>query len=64
MKSLPSNALIGGGNDAGFISLVALALLTAESEPRNKELMIRLIMNLISTNATDSADLIREDRSR
>ena len=45
-------------------ALVALALLTAESEPRNKELMIRLIMNLIATNATDSVDLIREDRSR
>ena len=28
-------------------ALVALALLTAESEPRNKELMIRLIMNLL-----------------
>jgi prophage maintenance system killer protein len=45
-------------------ALVALALLTAESEPRNKELMIRLIMNLIATNATDSVALIREDRSR
>ena len=29
-------------------ALVALALLTAESEPRNKELMIRLIMNLLA----------------
>ena len=29
-------------------ALVALALLTAESEPRNKELMIRLIMNLLT----------------
>jgi len=29
-------------------ALVALALLTAESEPRNKDLMIRLIMNLLS----------------
>lgn len=28
-------------------ALVALALLTAESEPRNKDLMIRLIMNLL-----------------
>lgn len=45
-------------------ALVALALLTAESEPRNKDLMIRLIMNLIAGNATDSVDLIREDRSR
>jgi prophage maintenance system killer protein len=45
-------------------ALVALALLTAESEPRNKELMIRLIMNLIATNATDSVALFREDRSR
>jgi prophage maintenance system killer protein len=32
-------------------ALVALALLTAESEPRNKELMIRLIMNLLAENA-------------
>ncbi len=31
-------------------ALVALALLTAESEPRNKELMIRLIMNLLAEN--------------
>lgn len=29
-------------------ALVALALLIAESEPRNKELMIRLIMNLLT----------------
>lgn len=29
-------------------ALVALALLTAESEPRNKDLMIRLIMNLLA----------------
>lgn len=28
-------------------ALVALALLIAESEPRNKELMIRLVMNLV-----------------
>lgn len=28
-------------------ALVALALLIAESEPRNKELMIRLVMNLL-----------------
>jgi len=32
-------------------ALVALALLIAESEPRNKDLMIRLIMNLIAGNA-------------
>ena len=31
-------------------ALVALALLIAESEPRNKDLMIRLIMNLIAGN--------------
>jgi len=29
-------------------ALVALALLTAESEPGNKDLMIRLVMNLIA----------------
>jgi prophage maintenance system killer protein len=29
-------------------ALVALALLTAESDPRNKDLMIRLIMNLLA----------------
>jgi len=34
-----------GINDTG---LVALALLIAESDPRQKELMIRLIMNLLA----------------
>ena len=45
-------------------ALVALALLTAEGEPHNKDLMIRLIMNLIAGSTMDSVDLIREDRSR
>ncbi len=31
-------------------ALVALALLTAESEPQNKDLMIRLVMNLLADN--------------
>jgi hypothetical protein len=29
---------------------VALALLTAGSEPQNKDLMIRLVMNLLADN--------------
>ncbi len=35
-------------NDNG---LVALALLIAESDPRQKELMIRLIMNLLAVDS-------------
>lgn len=31
-----------------FDALVVLVLLTAESEPGNKDLMIRLVMNLIA----------------
>jgi hypothetical protein len=31
---------------------VALALLTAESQPQNKDLMIRLIMNLLAEGTT------------
>jgi prophage maintenance system killer protein len=37
-----------GINDNG---LVALALLIAESDPRQKELMIRLVMNLLARDA-------------
>jgi len=33
-------------------ALVALALLIAQSEPRNKELMIRLVMNLLAERST------------
>ncbi len=36
-------------------AIVALALLIAESEPRNKNLMIRLVMNLL-VEGMDSAD--------
>jgi hypothetical protein len=31
-------------------ALVALALLIAESEPAQKELMVRLVMNLLAEN--------------
>lgn len=37
-------------------ALVALALLIAESEPRNKELMIRLVMNLLVEGITNRSD--------
>jgi hypothetical protein len=35
-------------------ALVALALLTAESDPGNKELMIRLIMHLLAEQDADA----------
>jgi hypothetical protein len=41
--SLPSTALIGGGNE-GSIS----ALLVAESDPKDKEVFIRLVMNMLA----------------
>jgi DNA ligase (NAD+) len=45
---LDTNGLLAqsGINDNG---LVALALLIAESDPRQKDLLIRLIMNLLSS---------------
>ena len=35
-------------------TLTALALLVAESDPRNKGLMIRLIVNLLTNNNPES----------
>ncbi|HVC36772.1 MAG TPA: virulence protein RhuM/Fic/DOC family protein, partial [Gammaproteobacteria bacterium] len=55
IRYLAGNGLLE--NDTGLPrisdnALVALALLTAESEPRNKELIIRLILNLLSDRIT------------
>lgn len=37
-------------NDVG---LAALALLVAESNPKDKDVLIRLIMNMLATNLTN-----------
>ena len=49
---LRENGLLeqAGINDNG---LVALALLIAESDPKQKELMIRLIMNLLARKSEE-----------
>ena len=40
-------------NDVG---LAALALLVAESDPRDKEVLIRLIMTMLATNRSTNQD--------
>jgi len=50
---LNRNARLLGDNDEPVmndIGLAALTLLVAESDPTNKETMIRLIMNMLSQN--------------
>jgi prophage maintenance system killer protein len=50
---LRANGYLNDATGAPRISdnaLVALALLTAESQPQNKDLMIRLIINLLAEN--------------
>lgn len=44
IQTRPRNSSSRGPNTA----LVALALLTAQSDPKQKDLVIRLIMNLIT----------------
>ncbi len=41
------------GNDTwSTVGLAALALLVAESDPKDKEVLIRLIMNMLAGGAT------------
>jgi prophage maintenance system killer protein len=48
---LQANGLLDGGKNFDNRALVSLALLTAASEPGQKEVLIRLIMNLITTDS-------------
>lgn len=48
---LQANGLLDGGRYFDNRALVSLALLTAASEPGQKEVLIRLIMNLITTDS-------------
>ncbi|MFZ5799232.1 MAG: type II toxin-antitoxin system death-on-curing family toxin [Thermodesulfobacteriota bacterium] len=47
---LQANGLLDGGRNFDNRALVSLALLTAASEPDQKEVLIRLIMNLIASD--------------